>query len=309
MLNRKKISCFGEVLWDIFPSGKSAGGAPFNVAYHLNKLGHEVSAISRVGTDDLGTELLKQIKDWNIPQSFIQLDQKHPTSTVKAVFDVNNDAEYIFEDNVAWDYIEVDEKIRKKVASSDAFVFGSLITRSEASRNSLFELLEISKLNIFDINFRPPHYSLEVIRKILYKCHVFKLSKSELRLLLEFLKKDYTDEYESCKFLQETFGIPEIIITKGSKGAVYYNNSNFYNFPVVPVKIGDTIGSGDAFLAGFISKKLENATAEDSMEQAISLGAFVTSKIGACPPYSLPEFISFKKQNKDQFQNHNSLII
>src|SRR5689334_18525473 len=54
------ICCFGEVLWDLLPSGKVIGGAPFNVAAHLNNLGLTTHYISRVGNDELGNE----IKEW-----------------------------------------------------------------------------------------------------------------------------------------------------------------------------------------------------------------------------------------------------
>ena len=52
------LVCFGEVLWDVLPTGKIAGGAPMNVAYHANNLGFSTKMISRVGTDALGRELL-----------------------------------------------------------------------------------------------------------------------------------------------------------------------------------------------------------------------------------------------------------
>ncbi len=58
MKNNKNsyVVCFGEILWDIFPSGTKAGGAPFNVAYNLNKMGAEVKMISKVGNDTLGND-------------------------------------------------------------------------------------------------------------------------------------------------------------------------------------------------------------------------------------------------------------
>jgi fructokinase len=52
------ITCFGEMLWDVLPTGKQPGGAPLNVAVHLHNLGLEAQLVSRVGHDDLGAELL-----------------------------------------------------------------------------------------------------------------------------------------------------------------------------------------------------------------------------------------------------------
>lgn len=83
-----RIACFGEVLWDIFPgSQRRAGGAPFNVAYHLSKMGINANMISSVGNDELGNELLQKIKNWNISIDGIQISKTHPTSTVIASMD------------------------------------------------------------------------------------------------------------------------------------------------------------------------------------------------------------------------------
>ncbi|MDB5205493.1 MAG: hypothetical protein JWR72_568, partial [Flavisolibacter sp.] len=51
------VVCFGEVLWDILPSGPLPGGAPMNVAYHLKKLGINPALITKVGRDDYGRKL------------------------------------------------------------------------------------------------------------------------------------------------------------------------------------------------------------------------------------------------------------
>ena len=54
----KKITCFGEVLWDVFPTHKKIGGAPLNVAVRLSTLGNDTSIISRVGMDQDGENIL-----------------------------------------------------------------------------------------------------------------------------------------------------------------------------------------------------------------------------------------------------------
>ena len=49
--NKKSIVCFGEVLWDMLPSGKVAGGAPMNVAYHINNFGLKVKLNDIIKTE------------------------------------------------------------------------------------------------------------------------------------------------------------------------------------------------------------------------------------------------------------------
>ena len=56
------IVCFGEVLWDVFPSHKKIGGAPLNVAIRLQSLDNKVSIISSVGVDEKGDEIINFVK-------------------------------------------------------------------------------------------------------------------------------------------------------------------------------------------------------------------------------------------------------
>ncbi|MGJ1323506.1 carbohydrate kinase family protein [Sphingobacterium faecium] len=298
-----KVACFGEVLWDIFPGGdRRAGGAPFNVAYHLSKMGVEVNMISSVGNDELGRELLQKIQNWKISTAGIQINNTYPTSTVVATIDEHHDAHYDIVSDVAWDYMEFNPVNQAMVATSDALVFGSLATRNERTRNTLFQLLEASSYPVFDINLRAPHYDVHVIKDLLYKTHLAKFNKAELRMLIDFMGKSYTTEEDSVNFLRDTFGIGEVIVSKGSKGALYADHHDFYFIPTIPIQVKDTVGSGDSFLAGFLSKRLEQGTSATAMmHQAVSLGAFVTAQEGACPEYTLADFISFRE---DAAQKH-----
>ncbi|MDA6068397.1 carbohydrate kinase [Flavobacterium sp. AC] len=295
--NKIKVACFGEVLWDLFPGKeKSAGGAPFNVAYNLFKMGIDSRMISSVGDDDPGREIIKKIDSWNMPVKSIQLNKNYSTSTVVATFDEHKEAHYDIVTNVAWDFIEATPQDIELIRNEDALVFGSLATRSPQSKNTLFTLLENSTFNVFDINLRKPHYDLSVIKDLLHKSHLAKFNKAELLLLREFLGKKYDSEEDIVSYLQDTFKLPEVIVSKGSKGALYASDGNFYLYPAVDIVVADTVGSGDAFLAGFLSKRLEKAASiDDIMKQAVSLGAYITSKEGACPEYEISDFKLFTK--------------
>lgn len=295
-----KAVCFGEVLWDIFPGAqRRIGGAPFNVAYHLFKMGLDVEVISSVGDDELGHELLQKINNWQIPTDHIQVTKEHPTSTVIASVDENNDAHYDIVENVAWDFIETTPENQRVLSNADALVFGTLAARNEKSKSTLFQLLEVSSYNVFDINLREPYYDIRIINELLHKTHLAKFNKAELRMVLDFFKKEYKDEKDSIRYLQDQFEIREIIVSKGSKGALYAHDDHFYLYPTIPVEVKDTVGSGDSFLAGFLSKRLQKETsAHEIMSQAVSLGAFITSQEGACPEYTQEDFLKFKGRHE-----------
>lgn len=73
-MKKLSIVCFGEVLWDLFPNYKKIGGAPLNVALRLASLGNNTYMISRVGDDDLGTQLLQYISSKGVTIGHIQID-------------------------------------------------------------------------------------------------------------------------------------------------------------------------------------------------------------------------------------------
>jgi len=301
MNNKKSYAvCFGEVLWDIFPAGSRAGGAPFNVAYNLDKMGVEVQMISKVGNDELGKNLLEQIDSWEISTNHIQIDNEKPTGTVIANFDEHGEAHYDIVNDVAWDNIQITPEHKELIQNSEAFVFGSLIARNEESKNTLLELIELSKFRVFDVNFRPPFIDFELIKTLLHKANLVKMNKAELRTIIEFLGEEYIDEDTSIKHIQNYFDLNEIVLTKGSKGARYFVGSENYTFSAVSIDVQDTVGSGDSFLAGFLSKRIQGKNPQEIMKQAVSLGAFITSKSGACPDYSYEEFKSFREEHYSQ---------
>lgn len=291
------IVCFGEVLWDIFPEGSRAGGAPFNVAYNVHKMGIDVKVLSKTGNDDLGEKLRKQIKKWGISTQLIQTDAHYPTSTVIAKIDEHNEATYEIIDNVAWDHINYVVAHNELVANAEALVFGSLSSRNEKTRNTLLKLLDTAKLKIFDVNFRPPFVDAELIKTLLYKADIVKINKSELHHIIELIGEEFKTEEEAVKGIQKYFGVDEVVLTKGSEGAAYFVYDKHYTLPAIPIAVADTVGSGDAFLSGFISKRIFNENPEEILRNAVSLGAFITSKSGACPDYDYSEFEDFKSKH------------
>ena len=290
---QKTVVCYGEVLWDIFPTKTKPGGAPMNVAYHLRKFGIDSRMISRVGDDEAGKKLLNLLTEWDIPTENCQADLANETGKVIATVMPGNEMSYNIYSPVAWDYITPNADNDKLVSEADAFVYGSLVTRNETSRETLYQLIEKAKFNVFDINLRQPYYSPEIIKHLLGKCNLLKLNDTELELISAWFSTEKSDEETAVRVLQQKFNIDEVIVTKGAAGASYYTKDESYTFPAFKVTVKDTCGSGDSFLAAFLAKKFEGASPETSMIYATGLGAFVASHEGACPAYNLTGLESY----------------
>jgi fructokinase len=292
------IICFGELLWDNLPSGKMAGGAPMNVAYHLNRIGAGSQLISAVGNDQAGADLIAFSKQIDLPVNLLQTDTEHATSEVIAKIIADHEVVYDILPDVAWDFIRYDDQFEQLAKDADAFVFGSLAARNTLSRETLLQILEFARYKVLDINLRPPHYSKEILDLLLSKADLLKLNSDELRLLTAWFYKENTTEADSISFLQETFEINEVILTKGSSGASYYAGNESYTGKAYPVRVEDTIGAGDSFLAAFLYQKLSDADIPLALDYALGMGAFIAGQKGACPPYTRTELEHFIAQHQ-----------
>lgn len=284
------VVCFGESLWDFLPERKLPGGAPANVAYHLQKLGKNPAVISRIGNDELGNELIKEFRSKSIETDFFQVDNKYETGKVFATVKENHEVEYEIVQPVAWDFIECNKKDEEIISNAEYFVFGSLVSRNKNSRNSLLRCLEFAKIKVFDINLRPPHFSKENLAQLLEETDILKLNLSELQLVSSWYGNLKSNE-EMIKLLAQKFNLQTIIVTKGGDGAMLYINEKYFYHPGYSVKVADTIGSGDSFLAAIISKLMDKASPEEALDFASALGAFVASRPGACPDYQIIDVI------------------
>ncbi len=295
----QSVVCFGETLWDFLPGGKQPGGAPMNVAYHLGKLGKNPAVISRVGNDELGKELLGIMKEKQINSNHIQIDDTLPTSSVVARLKDNHEMVYDIVQNVAWDNIMYDESVSELVRQAGYFVFGSLAARSARTRATLFQLLELAKTKVLDINLRIPHYSRELIETMLAKADIVKLNEAELKLITEWFNP-YKNDEDAISFLQEKFNIHIVIVTKGAEGALLKAGHTLYSHDGYQVAVADTVGSGDSFLAGILFQMIDKIPYEHILDFANKLGAFITTQKGACPEYQLNEVTtsSFVKRMK-----------
>ncbi len=282
------VVCFGEILWDILPSGPRPGGAPMNVCYHLKKLGVSATLISRVGLDTRGEELLGLLRDNQISTDFVQEDATFPTGVVMATPGELNEVCYEIVQPVAWDFIAPEERLTLLVNQASYFIYGSLVARDIHSRKTLMELISCAHTKVVDINLRPPHFEKNFIELLLTGADILKLNEHELPLISSWYHSTQETD-EQVKFIQDRFSIPVVLVTKGGHGAMVCNNGFITQHPGYPVKVADTIGSGDAFLAGFLYKYRKQSTMLQSLEFANAMGAYMASRSGACPEYLLEE--------------------
>ena len=299
----KRVICFGEMLWDCFPSGEVPGGASLNVALHLSQLGLDVSLISKLGKDSYGERLQDFMAPYSLDASWIQLDEEHPTSTVQVNNEDPQNVKYTIVAPVAWDFIQWDEQMQQAVNQADAFIFGSLAVRNQVSWESLYHLLHSPVLKVFDINLRAPFYDFEQIEIILGYTDILKINEDELLIVADYFNIEHdlkelgvvSMATEVGAYLTEHFPIELICVTLGANGSMIYQEGKVYRHQGYKVKVQDTVGSGDAFLSGFVKSYLEGMKPMEVLDFACALGAFVASQKGGTPRYSLSDIDAVKK--------------
>jgi len=285
---------FGEILWDCLPSGRHAGGAPFNVAAHIAQLGVSASLLSAVGQDSLGDEILEVAKQKGVNIEFVDRARIGlPTGTVIATVDALGNATYELVQPVAWDEIVVSAAALEAVAKAGAFVFGSLASRSPYNLEQLDRLLNVKgPLKFFDVNLRPPFANPKRIVELAARADVLKLNHDEVGQISSWIRTGEATPNppgnadavaEACAVLSKATNTPRICVTMGAGGAALWDRGALVTASAPKVVVKDTVGAGDAFMAGLIVGLTREADTQTVLNTACRLGAIVASHDGATP--------------------------
>lgn len=279
---KKKVLAYGEILWDLFPQGAVLGGAPFNVVFRLHTLGCETTLISRLGCDNLGHDALDQMRRFGMNLRGVQLDTEHATGTASVQVQ-NGQPEFHIAREVAYDYISKPEDLDDLTESIDCFYFGTLIQREPTSRETLYQWLAETTptLRFLDLNLRQGCYHPTGITRSLEYATVLKLNEYEVLELARLLNLSFQNLPAFCKELMTTYGLKTCLVTLGEKGVFAMNWEETLYIPGYKVQVLDTVGSGDAFSAGFIFKTLQNKTLFEACFFGNLLGAAVATQCGA----------------------------
>ena len=291
----KKVICFGEVLWDIFPEGEKIGGAPLNVALRLKSLGVTTTIVSKVGKDQLGDRLIDFVHKQGLGTEYIQQDPAFETGKVNVSLDHNGAASYEIAYPAAWDKITLLPSLEEEVSQADLFLFGSLVTRDTLSKESLLALLKKASFKVFDVNLRAPHYTQNRLEDLMQVADFIKFNDEELAEISKAMGCQEKSLEEQLKFISAKTNTSKICVTKGGDGALLLLNDQLYDQKGFPIKVVDTVGAGDSFLATLLEGLLTDKAPEIALENACAMGAMVASNAGANPkitPEELRHFIN-----------------
>lgn len=246
-MNDPRICIFGEALFDHFSNGKRVlGGAPFNVAWHLQAFGQSPYFVSRVGNDRDGDTIRTAMREWGMDTRGLQTDPTYPTGRVEVSI-IDGEPAYDIVHPCAYDAIET----RADQPGCELLYHGSLGLRDRGSRQALEHLKALRPGIVFvDVNLRPPWWQKQLLLELLHAADWVKLNSDELAQLHD---SGRSESGQAEGFLTR-HDLQGLLLTHGAQGAELFTREGGH-FEVEPdsdIRVTDTVGAGDAFASVMI---------------------------------------------------------
>ncbi len=277
MSQNPPIDIFGEVLFDYFPDGSRVlGGAPFNVAWHLQAFGVAPRFISRIGDDVNGREIVDLMTDWGMSRDAVQLDPTHPTGSVRVTIE-DGEPQYDIVSDSAYDFI--DENLLPEPIGRGILYHGSLALRNPIALAALQTLKSRHQGRIFiDVNLRDPWWHKQTLFSLIADANYIKLNENELTQLCP----EPSDLASAMRVFSDRFGLDLLIVTRGAQGAIVYDKQQLIAVkPVMSNQVVDTVGAGDAFAAVFLLGLHQQWSIATTLERAQAFAGELVGRRGA----------------------------
>jgi len=301
------IICCGEALIDMLPRTTTAGedaflpyagGALFNSAIALGRLGVETGFFTGLSSDMFGDILRDVLTKSGVDHSPSATLDLH--TTLAFVKLVNGQASYAFFDENTAGRMITEAHLPSLNADVEALLFGAISLIPDpcgATYESLMRREHGSRVISLDPNIRPgfitdPAKHRARIDRMIAMSDIVKMSDEDLEWFGQ-------PDMETAAKLWLGQGPSLVVFTRGAKGAIGYTNQHTVEVDGVPVTVADTVGAGDTFNAGILaSLKRDNVLTKSAIKtlsaetigNALRLGAkaaaVTVSRPGANPPWA-----------------------
>lgn len=269
---------FGEVLFDHFPGGEAVlGGAPFNVAWHLQAFGAQPTMISRIGEDAEGDRVAEAMRAWGMDDAGLQRDPARATGRVDVDL-TDGEPSYTIRTDAAFDRISAEAL--PPLTGASLLYHGTLALRDEPCRAALDTLKRFTGAPVFlDVNLRAPWWEKAMVLELVSQAHWVKLNADELDLLAG----TEGDVVTRARRWVDAWDLGLVIVTQGAQGALAVDRSGGVTQPPPPhaVTVVDPVGAGDAFAATTILGLLNGWGLATTLGRAQEFAAAVVGRRGA----------------------------
>ena len=282
------VVAIGELLWDMLPDGRKPGGAPANFIYHVAQNGVRGTAVTAVGDDELGRDLVSILADNDVNVAAQVND--YPTGITAVRLDDGGIPEYDVVKGVAWDHIEFTDEVRGLVRGADAICYGTIAAREAwGTRDTIYRMIDAASpdaIRLFDINIRSGFVNKEVITRFLEGATILKINDEELPIVANLFGLDSPgDDIASRQRVMEAlagmFDLDVTILTAGDAYSIVMGRDETSILPTPKVDVVDTVGAGDSFSGAFLAYLLRGFSIPTAHQRAVEVSAFVCGRSGA----------------------------
>jgi fructokinase len=315
------VVSIGEVLWDVVGETEHLGGAPFNFAAHLKKLGHSVTFVSAVGEDERGQRILDRMSQMGLSTRYVRRASGYPTGVVTVSFEAGQ-PRYVIHRPAAYDFPHLSVTDFAELLSSpiDWVYFGTLLQMSRTARELTAKLLDSARgaHHFYDVNLREGCWEPSLVEELAARADVIKLNEEEVRRIDRRFAESHIPLETFCRDCARKFGLQGVCVTRGEQGCALLVGGEYVEAAGYPVHVADTVGAGDAFAAALLHGMVsgnggdgERLDGEQSTKEkkagwpvrriadlANRVGALVASRPGAIPPWSVAEAEALQPQPK-----------
>ncbi|MCF1182165.1 PfkB family carbohydrate kinase [Marichromatium gracile] len=279
-MHTSPLCIFGEVLFDHFPDGRQVlGGAPFNVAWHLQAFGADPRFVSAVGADAEGARVRAAMADWGMDTGALQTAPAHPTGRVEVSLE-RGEPSYDIVADCAYDHV----RAASEPTPCGLLYHGTLALRHADARAALEAVRSAGVDQVFvDVNLRDPWWSREQTLALIGAADWAKLNHDELLMLDDADSDADTPLASRARAFLERHRLSGLLVTLGGDGALGLgvDTAPVHVAPQPAQEVIDTVGAGDAFAAVTILGLLQDWPLQATLERAQAFASRIVAQRGA----------------------------
>ncbi|MCS7314656.1 MAG: carbohydrate kinase [Bryobacterales bacterium] len=288
-----RILVVGEILWDVFPDAERLGGAPFNLAAHARRLGHEVYFISAVGDDPRGRAALARMRELDLPARFVRTIAGQATGTVSVRLDSAGQPDFTIHRPAAYDFVSLSDEDFDELVSWDPdwLCHGTLHCMHPQARTLTRRLVEAlpRARRFYDVNLRKHSYTPELLRELMAKATAVKLNDAEATEIERFFDGRRRGLADFAERFAARFGWELVAVTRGAEGCGLWRKGEWVEARGYRVQVVDAVGAGDAFAAALLHGLDAGWPLARVADFANRVGALIASRAGAVPDWTPEE--------------------
>ncbi len=305
----------GARLEDVQSFRKYVGGSAANIALNTARLGVRTAMLTRVGEEQMGRFVRRTMADTGVDVSHVTFDPEHLTPYVLLAIRDVDDFPRIFAYGDAADMaLEEDDVDPDFIASSEALLVTGTPLSRPGSRSATFKAVraagEAETRVVFDLDYRPVFWGVashqqggemfvesaevtEQYRSVLPSCDLVVGTEEEIRIA-----GGHSDTRDSLLAIRSVCSAT-IVLKVGAMGALVFPGEipedlqDGVSVPGFPVEVFNSVGAGDAFMSGFLSRWLRDEPLEECLRIGNACGAIVVSRHGCSPAMPTPEELRY----------------